>query len=146
MMNKIFKTNVATYEAVVAIQRVLPSHLEKTMFRAPFILEDAIGMISPVHMDFFNSWDSFDAILRLRFQDVQGFKKVQNKEYVLQEHASKREIKHTHPWHRVFLSGQRINMSLVFTKKGEQTTKLPSTSCPNFKATSDQSQDSEVQW
>jgi hypothetical protein len=102
MMNRIFRTNIATYEAVVAIQRVLPSHLEKTMFRAPFILEDAIGMISPVHMDFFNSWDSFDAILRLRFQDMQGFKKVQNKEYVLQEHATKREIKHTHPWHRVF--------------------------------------------
>jgi hypothetical protein len=78
MMNRIFRTNVATYEAVVAIERVLPSHLEKTMFRAPFILKDAIGMISPVHMDFFNSWDSFNAILRLRFQDVQGFKKVQN--------------------------------------------------------------------
>ena len=98
MMQRIFKTNVATYEAVVALQRVLPSHLERAMFRDPFVLEDAIGRISPVHMDFINSWDAFDAILRLCFQDVQGYKKVQNKEYIFQEHATKREIKRICPW------------------------------------------------
>lgn len=148
MMNKIFRTNLATYEAVVSIQRVLPSHLERSMFRDPFILEDAIGRISPVHMDFITSWEAFDAILLLRFQDVQGFKKVQNKEYALQEHATKREIKRTRPWECAFLPGQRIDMSLVFVKKApaEQSEEIPSTSCPNCHAVSDKSQDYEIQW
>jgi hypothetical protein len=145
MMNRIFRTNVETYEAVVAIQRVLPSHLERSMFRDPFILEDAIGRISPVHMDFINSWEAFDAILRLRFQDVQGFKKVQNNEYVLQEHATKREIKRTRRWDVAFMPGQRVDMSLVFVK-AEKAEETPSTSCPNCRATSTKSQDSEVQW
>ena len=148
MMNKIFRTNLATYEAVVSIQRVLPSHLERSMFRDPFILEDAIGRISPVHMDFINSWEAFDAILRLRFQDVQGFKKVQKKEFVLQEHATKREIKRTRPWECAFMPGQRVDMSLVFVKKAsvEQSEEIPSTSCPNCRAVSNKSQDSEKQW
>jgi hypothetical protein len=146
LMNKIFRTNVATYEAVVAIQRVLPSYLERTMFRDPFILEDAIGRISPVHMDFVNSWEAFDAILRLRFQDVQGFKKVQNKEYILQEHATKREIARTRPWEIAFLPGQRVDMSLIFMRKAEVTEEVPSISCPNCQAVSTLFQDSEQQW
>ncbi|KUJ09638.1 uncharacterized protein LY89DRAFT_597775 [Mollisia scopiformis] len=147
MMNRIFRTNVATFEAVVAIQRVLPSHLERSMFRDPFILEDAIGRISPVHMDFINSWEAFDAILRLRFQDVQGFKKVRNNEYILQEHTTKREIKRTRRWDLAFMPGQRIDMSLVFVKKeAEEAEEIQSTSCPNCRATSDKSQDSDIQW
>lgn len=148
LMNKIFRTNIATYEAVVAIQRVLPSHLERTMFRDPFILEDAIGRISPVHMDFVNSWEALDAILCLRFQDVQGFKKVRNKEYILQEHATKREIVRTRPWEIAFLPGQRVDMSLIFTKKAKVTEEVPSTSCPNCQTVSTllQDKDSEQQW
>ncbi|KAH8819392.1 hypothetical protein F5884DRAFT_10370 [Xylogone sp. PMI_703] len=145
MMSKIFRTNIATYEAVVAIQRVLPSNLERTMFREPFILEDAIGRISPVHMDFINSWEAFDAILRLRFENVQGYKKVQNNEYILQEHATRREIARTRPWNLAFLPGQRVDMSLIFTKKAEEAEATPSTSCPNCHAVSHQSQDVEVQ-
>lgn len=117
MMNRIFRTNVATYEAVIAIQRVLPSHCERAMFRDPFILEDAIGRISPVHMDFVNSWDAFDAILRLRFQNFQGYDKVQKREFIFQEHATRREIARSRPWECAFLPGQRIDMSFVFKKK-----------------------------
>jgi hypothetical protein len=148
MMNKIFRTSIATYEAVVSIQRVLPSHLERSMFREPFILEDAIGRVSPVHMDFINSWEAFDAILRLRFQNFQGFRKVQNKEYVLQEHATKREIKRTRPWDCAFLPGQRVDMSLVFMMKAsaEQPDEIPSTNCPNCRAVSTVPQDSEAEW
>ena len=146
MMQSIFRTNVATYEAVVAVQRILPSHLERTMFRDPFILEDAIGRISPVHMDFINSWDAFDAILRMRFKDVQGYKKVQNKEYVFQDHATKREVKRIRTWEGAFLPGQRIDMSLVFTKKMKEAEDVPSTSCPNCRASSAHVLESEIQW
>lgn len=146
MMNRIFSTNVATYEAVVAIQRVLPSQLERSMFREPFILEDAIGRISTVHMDFITSWEAFDAVMRLRFQEFQGFKKVQENEYVLQEHSTGREIKRTRGWEVAFMPGQRVNMSLVFVGKAKNPEEILSTSCPNCQSTSTKPQDSDVQW
>ncbi|MCJ1377618.1 hypothetical protein MMC17_000713 [Xylographa soralifera] len=54
-MKSIFSVNVATYKAVVAIQEGLPSRLERMLYQEPFILEDAIGRVAPVHMQFISS-------------------------------------------------------------------------------------------
>ena len=69
-MRKIFVVNRATYKAVMDIQTCLPSHLERTLYQEPFILEDAIGRIAPVHMQFINSWEAFDSVLELRFRST----------------------------------------------------------------------------
>ena len=66
-MRKIFVMNIATYKAVLDIRGCLPSHLERSLYQEPFILEDAIGRIAPVHMQFINSWEAFDSVLELRF-------------------------------------------------------------------------------
>lgn len=69
-MRKIFVMNVATYKAVLDIRRCLPSHLERSLYQEPFILEDAIGRIAPVHMQFISSREAFDAVLELRFHST----------------------------------------------------------------------------
>ena len=69
-MRKIFVVNMATYKAIMDIRSCLPSHLERTLYQKPFILEDAIGRIAPVHMQFVNSWEAFDSVLELRFHST----------------------------------------------------------------------------
>ncbi len=69
-MRKIFVMNIATYKAIMDIRRCLPSHLERSLYQEPFILEDAIGRIAPVHMQFISSWQAFDSVLELRFQST----------------------------------------------------------------------------
>jgi hypothetical protein len=144
LMERIFTTNVAIYKAVVALQAGLPSHLERSMIQEPFILEDAIGRMSPVHMQFISSWEAFDAVLELRFRSVQGHKKVKNKEYVIQEHVTRREIRRNQPWEVSFLPGQRVDMSLVF--ESQEQKELAQTTCPRCQTASAELQDSDIQW
>ena len=66
-MRKICVMHMATYKAILDIRGCLPSHLERSLYQEPFILEDAIGRIAPVHMQFISSWEAFDSVLELRF-------------------------------------------------------------------------------
>ncbi|PVH89250.1 hypothetical protein DL98DRAFT_647802 [Cadophora sp. DSE1049] len=143
MMQRIFTLNVATYNAVLALKSGLPSHLERTLIQEPFILEDAIGRISPVHLQFISSWEAFDAVLELRFRLVQGYAKVKNQEYVLQEHATRREIRRHLPWEVSFLPGQRIVMALIF--EDQEKTNSAQTTCPRCQSPSRGLQDSDIQ-
>jgi hypothetical protein len=113
LMERIYAMNVATYRTVVDMQSNLSSHLEKALIQEPFLLEDAIGRISPEHMSFISSWEAFDAVLELRFRGVQGYSKVRNGKYILQEHATQREIRRSRPWEVSFLPGQRIDMAMI---------------------------------
>lgn len=68
--------NIATYQAVVNSQGSLPSRLERSLIDGPFIPEDALGRTAPVHLQFVTCWDAFDAVLEIRFRNLQGHKKV----------------------------------------------------------------------
>jgi hypothetical protein len=142
-MQRIITINIATYNAVIALQGSLASSLEGSLIQEPFILGDAIGRISTVHMQFITSWEAFDAVLDRRFQGVLGHTKVKNREYTLQEHATRREITRSRPWEATFLPGQRIDMSLVFSSEEKETT---GTSCPSCQTASEGSQDAKVLW
>jgi hypothetical protein len=142
-MLRIIKINIATYNTVISIQGVISGGLERSLAHEPFILEDAIGRISPVHAQFINSWDAFEAVLDIRFRNIQGHTKVKRKEYTLQEHSTKREISRTRPWEGAFLPGQRINMSMVFNSKKQASS---GTSCPSCNELSGESCDFEIQW
>jgi hypothetical protein len=97
--------NVAIYRLVVDIRALLPSRLERTLVQEPFLLEDATGRISPVHLQFIASWNAFDAVLETRFRDLQGYKKMVCKEFVLQERSTRQDISRTRPWEGAFLPG-----------------------------------------
>jgi hypothetical protein len=62
--------NVTIYKAAISIQGLLPSHLKRSLIEEPFILEDAIGRLSPVHLKFICSWEAFEDVLVHRFRDL----------------------------------------------------------------------------
>ena len=140
-MRKIFRLNVQTYNSVMRIESTIMGHLEKTLIQEPFILEDAIGRLAPVHMQFVSSWEAFDAVLALRFQNFPGEQKIKRKEFVLQDHATNREIDRSFPWEASFVPGQRVDMSMLFVNQEAATT-----SCPKCRTPSSSSPDTESQW
>jgi hypothetical protein len=72
-----------TYKKVSEIQDSLPSHLERTLFKGPFILEDALRRIFPLSLEFVDPWELLDFA-------ISG--KVLMKEFVLQDRITKRDI------------------------------------------------------
>lgn len=62
-------------------------------YEVPFILEDGIGGIAPVHIQFVDSWEAFDSV---RFRGMQGHNMVQERAYVLRESGTRREIDQSH--------------------------------------------------
>jgi hypothetical protein len=143
-MRRIIAMNIATYHAVNSIQSALPGRLERGLIEEPFILEDAVGRIAPVHLQFVTSWDAFNAVLEIRFREMQGFNKVKQKQYGLQDKATKRDIEQTRPWQRAFLPGQRIEMSFLFDARDNQGG-VSDVTCPGCQTTSTNSTDTEVQ-
>ena len=51
--------NFATYRAVIRLQTSLPSRLERGMIEEPVLLEDPLGRIAPVHLQFVAFWNAF---------------------------------------------------------------------------------------
>jgi hypothetical protein len=143
-MHRIIAMNIATYHAVISIQSALPGRLERGLIEEPFILEDAIGRIAPVHLQFVTSWDAFNAVLQIRFREMQGFEKVKQKQYGLQDKASKRDIEDSRPWQRAFLPGQRIEMSFLFDTR-ENENNANAAVCPGCQTPSTEPTDAEVQ-
>ena len=140
-MSKIFFTNVAIYKAVLEIRGRLPSSLERSLCQEPFILEDSIGRVTPVSLEFVNSWEAFDAVLEIRFRGLQGFEEVQKKEYVIQAGATRREIHRSRPLECSFLPGQTFVMSMLFQDSG-----LPPGWCPSCHTSSDGARNADVKW
>ncbi|KAF2092431.1 hypothetical protein NA57DRAFT_50298 [Rhizodiscina lignyota] len=146
LIQKSLFVNFATYRAVVTLQNSLPSRLERSLIQEPFILEDAIGRIAPVHLQFINSWDAFEAVIDARFKGIQGHRKVMDKEYTLQDHTSGIEVSRKRPWEGAFLPGGRIDMSFVFGDDLPAAAKESGASCPNCHTASDGATDLEIRW
>ena len=83
MMQGIFMMTLATYKVVGLVKSRLLSHLERSLFQEPLILEDSLGRIFPIGLQFINSWDAFDAMIHLRFRNQWGYEMVSQKKYVL---------------------------------------------------------------
>lgn len=76
-MHGIFVTTFATYKIMVEIRSLLPSQLERSLYEEPFVLEDPLGRVFPITMQFINSWDAFDAVMDLQFRNLPGYRMVQ---------------------------------------------------------------------
>ncbi len=139
-LQSILMTTFTTYKMVIDIRGRLPSHLERCLHQEPFLLEDSHGRIRPIYMDCINSWDAFDAWLEIQFRDLPGYRKVQNKHYVLHETVSNRDIERQRPWENAFLPGQRIVMCVLFTAY------FGSNHCPRCFIESSAAVDSDVKW
>ena len=51
------KTNSMTYNAIVALQARIPAQLNRTWTQDPAIFEDALGRVTPFHLEFIDSWE-----------------------------------------------------------------------------------------
>jgi hypothetical protein len=78
LMHGAIAVNFATYRAVIRLQTSLPSRLERGLIEAPVLLEDLLGRIAPVHLQFVTSWDAFNTVLELRFENIQGHRKMKS--------------------------------------------------------------------
>ncbi|KAI4650294.1 uncharacterized protein J4E79_009563 [Alternaria viburni] len=134
--------NFATYHAVMRLQTSLPSYLERSMFEEPIILDDPMGRIAPVHLQFINSWDAFHSVLELRFQDMPGQIKIGRRQYALQARGTGREIELSRPWHAAFIPGQRIDMSFIFSQ--DDASESSSTTCPGCRTPSSYTTDVDI--
>jgi hypothetical protein len=135
--------NFRIYKEVIAVQRMLANHINRPLAEDPFILEDAMGRIAPVHLRFITSWDAFEAVLQIRFKDTLGSSKVRRGEYVLQESATGKEFDRKTDWNIAFLPGQKVDMSMVFRNK-EGDVQLAS--CPYCTTLSEKPSNVCVQW
>jgi hypothetical protein len=126
MVFQIFTNSGTTLSAVQRIEERLPSRSEQLLIRT-FILEDVLGRITQIDMDYVNTWDAFDAMLAVCFLGLPGHKKVAKRDYVIQDQKTSKELLRSIPWSGAFLPGQRIIMGLIFRKRLQ---KAQSVFCP----------------
>lgn len=143
-MRRAIAMNVATYHAAISIQAALPSRLERILIEEPFILEDPIGRIAPVHLQFVTSWEAFHAVMESRFSNLQGFRKIQQRKYGLQDGATGKKIALTRPWQRAFLPGQRVEMAFIFQSDGAEDASATNTTCPSCQSLSQNTGDMDI--
>ena len=46
-----------TYNAVLELQARMPAQLDKFWTQDPVIFEDALGRVTPLHVEFIDSWE-----------------------------------------------------------------------------------------
>lgn len=49
--------NLLTYKAVLSLQTSIPAQFNRCWSQEPAILEDALGRVTPVHMEFLDCWE-----------------------------------------------------------------------------------------
>ena len=136
--------NMAIYREVVALRSALATQIPRSLSEEPFILEDALGRVSPVHLGFITSWEAFDAVLMVRFKDQYGFSKICRKEYMLHEDAAGTEINRVKDFQRAILPGQRLVMSIIFNEGAKENCYVKYIRCPRCRTVHSQDRDPAV--
>lgn len=140
MMQGIFMLASVTYNAISDIANRINGHPEWPISSGLLILEDSLGRIFPISLQFINSWDAFDAVMEVRFRHLQGHQMVQQKRYVLHESTANRDINRSFPWEAELRPGQQVVMCMLFS---DYTT---SRGCPSCLLVPEGTEDAEVHW
>ncbi|KAF7191184.1 Multistep phosphorelay regulator 1 [Pseudocercospora fuligena] len=123
----IFRTNIQIFQVVCAIQTRLddlPPQIER---QQPVYMIDALGKVSPFHLEFVRSAEAFRAVLKSNFQKVpSGLRKIHNGEFIIHDAANGRPIDLTRDWDTCFMPGQRIDMRMVFRWHSRRRDACPS--------------------
>lgn len=144
MLSLGFKLNLATYRAVLSIQESLSHSIGRPLVQEPFMLEDPLGRVSPVHLQFITSWEAFHAVLGTRFVGLPGHDKIERREFVLQEGSTSREISSEDPWEIAFRPGASVCMSIVFRRAVKITGS--NSHCPHCGSISESETSDDVHW
>lgn len=144
MVSQGFRLNLATYRAVMSIQQSLGLPMDRALIQTPFVLEDPLGRVAPVHLQFITSWNALYAVLTARFEGLPGHDKIERREFVLQERATNREISGEDPWEIAFRPGASVLMSLVFQR--DVKTAETKSHCPYCGSISEKETADDVHW
>lgn len=154
IMIKIMVTNLVTFAAVdklqasiLELQRSLPT-LERPLLNDRMCyLEDAIGRVSTIPLDFIVSWDAFLGVIESRFQGKQGENKVRKKEYALQNRATGKDVSIVEHWESVFLPGLWFDMDMIFQVFLDDVVEDPTADiCPRCHEKSNQLPELRIKW
>lgn len=115
MMNGIFVTALATYQLVNNMQTASLGRAERSLYNEPVILDDPLGRLFPIPLDFIDCWEAFDDVLEIQFRSRQGHRLVEQGKYVLHESSANRDIDRRFPFNAELRSGQRLVMCMTFT-------------------------------
>ncbi|KAL8383116.1 hypothetical protein RB595_006735 [Gaeumannomyces hyphopodioides] len=95
----------------------------------PAHIEDAMGNVLELPLDWIFEWRDFDYMLQRHFEkrDLKGIEKVRKKQYALEEHCSGRDLNRSRPLTQWLRRGMKVNMSMVFrVTKQESRSRCPS--------------------
>ncbi|KAI9865708.1 MAG: hypothetical protein M1813_002166 [Trichoglossum hirsutum] len=128
--------NITQLRSSLKQQNEIPPQV---MLQRPVQLLDACGRLAPFHLEFINSSEAFLAVLKVRFKHA-GLRKIEKREFALQERGSKRRLDLSAPWDSVFLPGQKVDMSMVFRRQD-----VPHRSCPSCRFVSEGHEEEDIE-
>ncbi len=141
--------NLVIHRELVALRGLFTSQIPPQVSAQLFEFEDACGRWAPVPLAFITTWEAFEAVLEIRFRGHPGLAKIQKRQYLLQEQATKRVVKREMELSQAILPGQRINQTVLFRHfESAEAGKTPNprTTCPACGEETDQPADVQVEW
>jgi hypothetical protein len=145
----IFASVDKVHNSILELRRALPtsSLVTPLSHQRIFYLEDAIGRVSTITLDFITSYDALTAVLQVRFQGIPGSKKVLKKEYALQNRTTGKDVDASQRFEGVFLPGLWYNMSMVFQiVQSDDAGDSKQDACPRCGTKSNQPQGLKIKW
>ncbi|KAI9687716.1 MAG: hypothetical protein M1822_001796 [Bathelium mastoideum] len=113
---------------------------QQVCFDQPICFQDAHGRMLPIQMVWIDTWEHFETMLKWKFSDVPGLKKIERGEYVVCDTSGKKDIDRRQAIQSAFRPGRKIDMSMVFQRT------LASQRCPKCEAEASLRLDVDNHW
>lgn len=121
VMAMILMTNFRVFDTVLGLSR-MPRQVE---FDNPITFEDAHNRLCPLNMQWLDTWEHFETVLKWKFSNVPGLQKIEIGECVLHDVFYKADVVRLGAIEKAFRPERRINMSMVFKLQGSKQTICP---------------------
>ncbi|KAF1960248.1 hypothetical protein CC80DRAFT_544697 [Byssothecium circinans] len=116
----------------------IPSQIQRDQ---PVYMIDAFGRSTPFHLEFIRSAEGLLAVLGVNFEAAgAGTEKIDRRQIVFEDVATRREIDITKNWDSCFRPGQQVTMSVVFEKNA-----LDVSTCPHCHSEQHGSADEDIE-
>ncbi|KAE9363343.1 PAP1-domain-containing protein [Stipitochalara longipes BDJ] len=102
-----------------------PSGFAACWKKDPMILEDALGRFLLIPLDIVVSWEAFEEHLGSFFQVCPGAKKVQKREYAIEDGLTRVAFSKSQHWSLFSTPGRKVDMSMIFKDKSKNSAVCP---------------------
>ncbi|KIN03095.1 hypothetical protein OIDMADRAFT_27555 [Oidiodendron maius Zn] len=122
-------------------RRNTPSGFASCWKQDPMTLEDALGRLFMIPLDIVVSWETFEEHLESLFQICPGAKKVQRREYAIEDGLTRTAFSRSRPWSLFSRPGRMVEMSMIF--KGRSNARVV---CPTCNTISQEKKGTLIKW